>query len=434
MSFANWKTRHRDLWLATALYAFITLVFCCCASPQIWTHHTAYNHFAWLADALLHGRLSLDGQPPAYAGGNDFANFENRWYVVFPPVPAILALPFVALNRHVDNFRDGVFFLFLAGLAPVGLFIALQRLRRTGAAVITESAALFLTALFAFGTVYFFTAVQGTVWFAAHVVAAAATTFFIAASIEAKYPLLAGLALSVAIGTRTHLAFAGIFFLLEAYRVKRGRNSRNTPVLAAWAYSVVPFALPCAMTVAGLLYYNWARFHDPFEVGYRYLQIAWQPRIAKWGMFNYHYLARNLGIVLTNLPYFNPGEHSPKFQISAHGLALWITSPFYVWLLWPRRRSPIHVSCYVALIATAIPSLLYQNSGWVQFGQRFSNDYAPWLFVLLAIGFERFGRYFKLAAGVGIALNLFGALTFQREGWNAYYYIEGTQKVIYQPD
>jgi len=434
MSFAHWKARYRDLWLAAALYAFITLVLCCCASPQIWTHHTAYNHFAWLADAFLHGRLSLDGKPPAYAGGNDFASFENRWYVVFPPAPAIFVLPFVALSGRADDFRDGVFFLFLAGLAPVGLFITLQRLRRTGAAVITESAALFLSALFAFGTVYFFTAVQGTVWFAAHVVSAAATTFFIAASIGAKYPFFAGVALSVALGTRTHLAFVGIFFLLEAYRVKRGRTSRNAPMLAEWARCVVPFALPCVVTVAGLLYYNWARFHDPFEVGYRYLQIAWQPRIAKWGMFNYHYLARNLGIVFTNLPYFNPGEYSPKFQLNAHGLALWITSPFYVWLLWPRRRSPIHAACYVALLAAAIPSLFYQNSGWVQFGQRFSNDYAPWLFVLLAIGFERFGRFFKWAAAVGIAVNLFGALTFQREGWNAYYFIEGTQKVIYQPD
>ena len=30
--------------------------------------------------------------------------------------------------------------------------------------------------------------------------------------------------------------------------------------------------------------------------------------------------------------------------------------------------------------------LFYQNTGWRQFGYRFSNDYAPLLFVLLAIG------------------------------------------------
>jgi hypothetical protein len=284
--------------------------------------------------------------------------------------------------------------------------------------------------------VYWFTAVQGTVWFAAHVVATTAMTFYVLASIEAKYPLWSGLALCAALGTRTHLAFAGIFFVLEALRV-----ARRTPDSRFWdcnwrvvSARVAPFALPCVGALVLMLWYNSARFHDPFEVGYRYLQIAWQGRIAKWGMFSYHYLARNLGIVLTSLPFFNRAPNGPPFQISGHGLALWLTSPFYVWLLWPRRRSPIHPACYLALLGTALPTLLYQNSGWIQFGQRFSNDYSPWLFVLLALGFEGFGKTFRIAAVFGIVVNLFGAVTFQRQGYNEYYFIEPTQKVIYQPD
>jgi hypothetical protein len=77
---------------------------------------------------------------------------------------------------------------------------------------------------------------------------------------------------------------------------------------------------------------------------------------------------------------------------------------------------------------------LYQNSGWLQFGPRFSNDYAPWLFALLALGAQRIGLAFHALAGFGVIVNLFGALTFQRQDWNRYYYVEPTQRVIYEPD
>ena len=38
---------------------------------------------------------------------------------------------------------------------------------------------------------------------------------------------------------------------------------------------------------------------------------------------------------------------------------------------------------------TALPSLLYQNSGYIQFGYRFSLDYFVFLVLLIAIGGRR---------------------------------------------
>ena len=78
--------------------------------------------------------------------------------------------------------------------------------------------------------------------------------------------------------------------------------------------------------------------------------------------------------------------------------------------------------------------LMYQNSGWRQFGYRFSNDYAPLLFLLLAIGGRPFGWLFKSAAAWALAWNLFGAVSFDREGYDRYYWREGTQKILYQDD
>ena len=71
------------------------------------------------------------------------------------------------------------------------------------------------------------------------------------------------------------------------------------------------------------------------------------------------------------------------------------------------------------MLAVALPSLLYQNSGWVQFGYRFSLDYLVLLILLLAIGDRPLTWVVRLLIIAGIAINLFGALTFDR-GWTYY--------------
>ena len=178
---------------------------------------------------------------------------------------------------------------------------------------------------------------------------------------------------------------------------------------------------------------NHARFGDPFEFGYRYLAIAWRGRVEKWGLFDYHYLARNLGVVFTSLPFVSPKE-SPPFQINPHGLALWFTTPAYLWLLWPRRTAPPHLALWLTVLAVSVPTFFYQNTGWLQFGYRFSNDYAVFLFALLATGAFRFRALFWAAGIWAVAVNAFGARTFGRTDYQRYYYQDMSQKVIYQPD
>jgi hypothetical protein len=78
--------------------------------------------------------------------------------------------------------------------------------------------------------------------------------------------------------------------------------------------------------------------------------------------------------------------------------------------------------------------LCYQNSGWLQFGQRFSNDYAVLLFAMLAVGGYRLGKRFWTLAIVGVAINAFGALTFDRHGFERFYYTDNSQQTIFQPD
>ena len=43
-----------------------------------------------------------------------------------------------------------------------------------------------------------------------------------------------------------------------------------------------------------------ARF-GTLEFGHEHLTVGWRARIDKWGLISYHYLARNLAIVLASL-------------------------------------------------------------------------------------------------------------------------------------
>ncbi len=435
--------RARRVAVAVAIYVVTTGVFFALASRHRLVEHTPWNHFALLAEAWLNGRLDLGGPPPSYAGNNDFALYEGKWFVTFPPFPAVLMVPLVALGGSATKVQDGQFFLWLSGIAPALLFLALEKLRRTGRSERSAAGNAALALLFAFGSVYFFTAVQGTVWFAAHVVGAALVTLYVLCALDADRPWLAGLLVGLGFMTRSPLLFAAPLFLYEAVRV----SVRDGATLATGSFAsriravnhrkalglVVSFAVPLVAVLAVALWHNRLRFGSPFDFGYEYLQITWRPRMEKWGLFHYHYLARNLGVILAGLPWWNPGGPAP-LQINTHGLALWVTTPLYFWLLWPRRTEGLHWALWATVVAVALPTLFYQNTGWLQFGYRFSNDYAPLLFVLLALGGRGFGGLFRAAAIWSVVVNALGAATFERPKFQRFYYQDNTQRTIFQPD
>ena len=433
-------TRRRDVATALLLYLVLCAVYLAVAGGDRLTQHSSYNHFALLADSWLHGRTDLGASPPPYSGRNDFALFEGRWFVTFPGFPAALLLPVVWFAGDVEQVRDAQFFIWLAGIGPALFFLVLERLRRLGYTDASYRFNVGMALLFALGSVYFFVSVLGTVWFAAHVVAVALAAGYLWASIEARHPILAGVCIGLALWTRPSVAYGAIFFLLEVFRRCRVGDAepaqRKLCLLSTrWTQTLRPialFALPVVVAGVGLMMLNQARFGNPFDFGYEYLQIAWQDRIEKWGLFHYHYLARNLGVMFTSLPYV--GVANAPFQINGHGLALWVTTPLYVLLAWPRRVTRLHLALWITVGCIALPTLCYQNTGWIQFGYRFSTDYQAVLFTLLVLGGVRWRRVWWALGLLGVIVNTFGAVSFQHAEYRRFYYVDRTQRVIYQPD
>lgn len=399
------------------------------------------THFVNLALSLLHGQVSVWGDRPP--GDNDWAFFEGKWFVSFPAFPALVILPAVLVWG--DRVWDPLYWAILAGLGPALIYVLLRQLREQGESTRTARDDLALTGLFAFGSAYYFTAVQGTVWFAAHVVAVPLTAAFLLFGLRARRPVLAGCMLALCFWTRPCTMFLALVFAIEALDVvRRPQPEAAEPeswiaATGRWLRSLdlqraVPklawFALPILIAGGLAMWFNAARFHDPFEFGHTYLRIRWKARIDKWGLANYHYFAKNLAVFLAALPWIS--AVSPYLKVSRHGLALWFTTPHYLGVLWPKRVNVTYVALALGAGAVALLDLCYQNSGWIQFAYRFSLDYAVLLVAMLALGGRKQGAGWYVLFAFAIVVNLFGAITFDRVP--QFYDQDSTQTVIFQPD
>lgn len=431
-------------------------VFAACAAVYVLTlgpralGPSDNTHFVNLAQSFLHGQVSVFGEKPP--GNNDWAFYNGKWFVSFPAFPAVVILPAVAIWGA--RTWDPLYWAIFAGLGPALLYVLLRHLREHGGSRRTHREDLAFTFLFAFGSAYFYTAVQGTVWFAAHVVAVPLSALFVLFSLRARRPLLAGTLLGLLFWTRPSTYPLALFFVIEALDAAwrpqpsatgmRGDVDAESEVeplvrVTRWLRSIeyrhafgkiIWFAVPFAIAGGLAMWFNASRFDDPFEFGHTHLRIRWKGRIDKWGLVNYHYFAKNLAVFLAAMPWIS--AVSPFVKISRHGLALWFTTPHYLGVLWPKRANVTYVALAIAAGAVALLDLCYQNSGWIQFAYRFSLDYAVLLVAMLALTGRKQATGFWLLFAFAIIVNTFGAITFDRAG--LFYDDDSTQQLIFQPD
>jgi len=463
-SLERWVTRGLGTWRGlVVLYAIFAGAYLGASGGRL-RQHSPYNHYVYLAEGWLHGRLSLAGAPPnendwakvdvlklrdgrtirgSYGGRGgpvdrfyplrghsetvsptDIVSRTAIRYVSFPPFPAVLMVPFVAIWGL--GFNDVVFTVLWAALNPVLLFSLLRFLNRRRLSRRTAVDDLWLTVMFGLGSVYYYASVVGEVWFTAHVIAVTCVIGFGWAAIDGARPALAGLTVGLALASRPNPGFAALggLFLWEAARstgaLTRDEEAGQGPRQGGWRWRptaafvsrTARFAAPLGAVLVVLMVHNWARFAHPLEFGHRYLNIQWQERISHYGLFNYHFLSRNLAAALVLLPRIM--TRWPFVKISQHGMSLLVTSPALTYTVLPAERSRLAAPLWLTVLGVALPPLLYQNSGYVQVGYRFSLDYMVLLMMILAVGNRPLTRLWKGLIIISIPINLFLAIVFDR--------------------
>jgi hypothetical protein len=256
------------------------------------------------------------------------------------------------------------------------------------------------------------------VWFSAEVMGVALTCLYVGAALRARRPVWAGLFYALATLTRTPLAFSGVFFLFELLmpggadgraaelRAKMANPADTLRKLGLFALGAGPLALAGAV-------YNAVRFGRVGEFGHSFLyNNRVNADIDRYGLFHPVYLRRNLEAAFLKLPelHFNP----LRLSYDPHGLTFLLTLPWLVLLLVPREKARLQVPLWATVAACALPGLFYQNTGYMQFGFRFSLDYTPYLLLLLAVSGWRFQSLpLRVAAALGVLVNFWGAVAFR---------------------
>lgn len=386
-------------------------------------------HFVYQAVAFLEGRV--DVRPETLPNLEDWAcvreeagrkvrcagppRADDRWYVSFPWFPAVVMAPFVALHGY--QFNDTSFTVLAAALALALFYSLLRLLSQRQESPRTDRSNFAFALCLGFGTLFFSCAIRGEVWFTAEILGVAFSCLFIRNALGANRPLLAGLFFSMATLTRTPLIFTVVFFLHECLfpadaplgEQLRTLPRRLEPVLRKLGLFLAG-AAPLALVAMWL---NFERFGSVTEFGHSFLfNNRVNPDIDRHGLFDVAYLRRNVEAAFLMLPRVSLRPLSLSYD--PHGLSMLITMPWLVFLLFPRRRARLTLPLAAAALACALPGLLYQNTGYMQFGYRFSLDYTPYLVLLLAVGgWSLRSRWVATALAVAIAVNFWGAVAFR---------------------
>jgi len=382
--------RRPELWGFLFMAGLGGLVFFLTTDPK----PQALDYFNRLAEAFLKGRYWLDDAPTWL---NELIPAgDGRWYIAYPPMPAVLALPFVALFGR--EFPAQVYSSLYGGLSVGLVYLVLGQL---GLGLRTRDR-LALTAVFAFGTCYWFVAIGGSAWYFAHVAAVLLFTLSLWCALTKRPAWLAGLLLGLAALCRLPVGL-GLPFVLAAQFGFPGISAIRAMDRGRLVRGIVVFGLGLAVPVAIYVVFNLVRWGTLTDQSYTMIPgVLEDPIYEKHGILSPWYIPRNLFAILFRS--WNYVDDPPYLQPSWWGLGIFLTTPLYLWLLKARLRSPIVAWALLATLLVSIPILTHGNVGITQFGYRFSLDFQVLLFCILATVVARgWTNLMKVAAVASIA-------------------------------
>ena len=391
-----------------------------------WLNHARsadLNYFVPLADAFLHGRWGLT-EAPSWL--NELVPWHGLYYVVYPPMPALVVLPLVALFG--PGFQQA-WASILLGAANVAIMATILR-----AMGVRRGPLVVLSLVFAFGTIVWYSAQAGSSWHFAHVVA----TFFMllairACQLDARTALI-GLLFGAAVLARLPLILAFPFF--AGYLIDRAdREAHDDWTVfgaldavrpAAWRTRVelralidlsVPLVVGVGIFLVGYLAYDYLRFGTPFENGYALIPGLLQEDQYKNGFFSVLNIPRKLYALFLTGP-VEIGDFPWVLPRLLGGLSIFLTTPLFLWSIKARRPDWFGIGSWAAIVLILIPILTHADPGGAQFGFRYGQDFYPFLFLLTVRGLGgRISFEAWVAIAIGALVNIWGMYATYFDRW-----------------
>ncbi len=346
--------------------------------------NTVYNNHVLLADAFLHGRVWIDSQPP----GIDAIFYNQHWYIIEGPLPAILLLPLVAIFGLQTN--QVLVAAICAAIAVASADVLFGRMD------IRDPLRTWLTAFCGFGTVLWWSTAFAAVWMFAHVIAVMFALLAIAECYGRGRPALVGLLIACAALTRFPMILSAIPISYWLF----AKHDYDVRVVRTFLLGL----LPLFVLYAG---YNYMRWGTPGDIGYTIWYHQDQVGEPTGPPFKLEYLPFNLYSFFLMPFQFETGF--PWLKPTSMGVALTFTSPALALAFLASAKAKESIVWWAATILTALPSLLYYVNGFEQFGMRHSLDFMPFALPLVARGLQRYPTTFSFALiAISIAVNAYG--------------------------
>ena len=116
----------------------------------------------------------------------------------------------------------------------------------------------------------------------------------------------------------------------------------------------------------------------------------------------------------------------PLLQPSTIGMSVLLTSPAYLLaipLVIRHWRKRVVAGAALAVVCVAFVNLMHFSQGWVQFGYRFSNDFAPFALILVTLAIAWLSRrtwsyiLSVVLVGLSVLINAWGVYWGVTLGW-----------------
>jgi hypothetical protein len=169
----------------------------------------------------------------------------------------------------------------------------------------------------------------------------------------------------------------------------------------------------------GIVYaiYNYLRFGSFLQTGYALIPGVLKEPWYQNGLFSLVNIPDHLRIIFLSLPKFIPAF--PFIEPSWGGLAIWITSPVFVYALCAKIKEKVVQFSWDSIALISLLIFSHGETGFTQFGYRFAVDFYPIVLFLIveAVGKEKLKWHHWILLFLSILINLWGVLWINKFGW-----------------
>ena len=354
---------------------------------------TPYDYFLRLANAFLKGKYYLEENPPWLS--ELIPQGENKFFVVHPPMPAVLLAPFVLIFK--ERFEQQYLAHILGALIPVVVFNLALKIKKD------LKLALWSSIISGAGNIIWFLSSVGSSWYLGQITACLFLTIAIKNLISTKDALKTGVFLGAAYLSRVNILVSLPFFLL-------GMGSKTKKDYLKLLLGFLPF-------FAFNSFYNFIRYNTIFDVGYAKIPGIFDEPWYQKGLVNITYIPSHLKIFLLGLPKIK--DSFPYIIPSWAGMAIWLTTPAFIFSFFAPLKEKLVKLAWLSIFLISLIIFSHGSTGFTQFGYRFAVDFYPFLFFLTIKGVAKtkLKKIHWLLLIISIIVNLWGVLWINKFQW-----------------